>query len=157
VASRRQPGAHHHLGWSLAVDVIRRTDKRHRRRNQCAPRCWPRWLLYVCVQITRPPSYAPAWRTASLRFSLFRGGDTGSPVSPNYERLPLLVAPRESLELRVLSLLTPPVLTTPPPSPPLGKPATLRQKSSNLPRWRPASRDGFCRHREVPRSLGDSS
>lgn len=48
--------------------------------------------------------------------SLFRGGDTGSPVSPDYERLPLLVAPRQSLELRVLSLLTPPVLTPPPPS-----------------------------------------
>lgn len=93
MASRRQPRAHHHLGWSLAVDVIRRTDKRHRRRNQCAPRWWPRWLLYVCVQITRPPSYAPAWRTAPLRFSLsLSRGET----LPDYKRLPLLVAPRES-------------------------------------------------------------
>lgn len=150
MASRRQPWAHHHLGWSLAVDVIRRTDKRHRRRNQCAPRWWPRWLLYVCVQITRPPSYAPAWRTAPLRFSLFRGGrHTGSP--PDYKRLPLLVAPRESRTTGSSYAPRPYA-----PSPPFGESTTLRQKSSNPPRWRPASRGGgFCRG--LPRSLDDSS
>ena len=79
---------HHHLGWSLVTDVIRRTDKRHRRRNQCAKG----QVAYVCVQITeyfghpwanplgepplyptilafprRPgPDFGPAWLPSSL-------------------------------------------------------------------------------------------
>lgn len=56
---------HHHLGWSLVTDVIRRTDKRHRRRNQCAKG----QVAYVCVQITvylGHPWSGPGWRTAPI-------------------------------------------------------------------------------------------
>lgn len=56
---------HHHLGWSLVTDVIRRTDKRHRRRNQCAKG----QVAYVCVQITvylGHPWSGPGWRTAPM-------------------------------------------------------------------------------------------